>query len=73
MDYFRSHCEALQERDAATVGAARALLPMLKQQLAELRQAILDHPLRAGWLQREAALRDPTGDTQRMPLIRPTR
>lgn len=73
MDYFRSHCAALQERDAAAIGAARALLPMLKVQLAELRQAILDHPLRAGWLQREAALRDPTGDTQRLSLLRPTR
>lgn len=69
MDYFRSYCAAMQDRDAATIGAARSLLPMLKQQLAEMRRAILDHPLRAGWLQREAALREPTGDTQLLPRI----
>jgi len=73
MDYFRSYCAAMQDRDAATIGAARALLPMLKQQLAEMRRAILDHPLRAGWLQREATLREPTGDTQRLPQPRITR
>jgi|AGTN01.2.fsa_nt_gi hypothetical protein len=70
MEYFRCYCAA----NFVAVGDFHAtpeeLLPMLKQQVGELRQAILEYPARRGWLQREATLRRRSGDTQR--LVRPS-
>jgi hypothetical protein len=45
-------------------------LPLLKQQLNEYRWAILDPRRAQPFLRREAELRMPTGDTQRMPALR---
>jgi hypothetical protein len=66
MEYFQAYCAASFPLRAADAGPYRDLLPLLKLQVSELRQAILDHPSRADWLQHEADLRRPTGDTQRM-------
>jgi hypothetical protein len=46
-----------------------ALLPLLKKELNEYRWAILDPRRAQPWLRREAELRRPTGDTQRLPAL----
>jgi hypothetical protein len=65
MEYFRAFAVFTcgKSRRAA---AAEKVLPMMKSQLAEIRKALLQYPLRAAWLQREATIRKPTGDTQRL-------
>lgn len=68
-EYFKTYCAATYPKHSADVMGYQALLPLLKKQTSELRQAILDYPLRVGWLQREAAIRQPTGDTQRLRLF----
>ena len=68
-DYFNAYCSVNfpeHERDGER---ERSLLPLLKQQVAELRNAILDYPRDAGWLERELDYRRATGDTQRLPRI----
>lgn len=68
-EYFRAFCDvSLGERDDAE--SLRALLPYLKHQVAELRQAILAMPRTLPDLLREAEIRKPTGDTVRMPRPR---
>jgi hypothetical protein len=49
--------------------AQGALLPLLKLQLNEYRWAILDPRRAQPWLRREAEIRVPTGDTQRLPAL----
>jgi hypothetical protein len=44
------------------------LLPLLKHQLEQCRKAIM-HPRPEEWLRREAELREPTGDTARLPQL----
>jgi hypothetical protein len=44
-------------------------LPLLKLQLNEYRWAILDPRRAQPWLRREAEIRVPTGDTQRLPVL----
>jgi hypothetical protein len=71
-EYFDIYCGSLiagpDEADSQ-----RALLPLLKQQLQEYRLAILDPRAAQPFLRREADLRRPTGDTQRLkrPSFRP--
>jgi hypothetical protein len=72
-EYFDLYCRSLlgihEEAESQ-----RALLPLLKRQLGEHRAAILDPRGAQPFLRREAALRRPTGDTQRLPhLGRPKR
>ena len=64
-EYFNLYCTALVESDGAMTGS-EALLPLLKQQLNEYRLAILDPRGAQPFLRREAELRRPTGDTQRL-------
>jgi hypothetical protein len=64
MDYFQVYGTLICDPRAAGKAPPANLLPMLKKQLAELRKAILDYPNAVDWLQREADIRKPTGDTQ---------
>ncbi len=45
------------------------LLPLLKHQLEECRLAIMNPRPETEWLMREAELRQPTGDTVRLPRL----
>jgi hypothetical protein len=66
-EYFGLYCGMLLESPSAV--AQRALLPLLKMQLNEYRWAILDPRRAQPWLRREAEIRVPTGDTQRLPVL----
>jgi len=72
-EYFDLYCRSLLG-SAEETGSQRALLPLLKHQLGEHRAAILDPRRAQSFLKREAALRRPSGDTQRLPSLgRPKR
>ena len=64
MEYFQVYGTVVAGSPDHADSSSTHLLPLLKQQVAELRKAILDYPKAADWLQREADLRKPTGDTQ---------
>ena len=69
-EYFHLYCDALvgtSERSQSP----RSLLPLLKTQLHEYRLAILDPRAAQPFLRREAEMRRPTGDTQRLPTLGP--
>ena len=68
-EYFDLYCRSLIG-SAEEVGSQRALLPLLKHQLGEHRAAILDPRAAQPFLKREAELRRPTGDTQRLQALR---
>lgn len=63
-EYFQVYGTVTCEASGDGQSLSADLLPLLKKQLAELRKAILDYPKAADWLQREADIRKPTGDTQ---------
>ncbi|HTV97353.1 MAG TPA: hypothetical protein VME42_15195 [Steroidobacteraceae bacterium] len=67
-EYFDLYCRALVGPPEETE-SQRALLPLLKHQLNEHRLAMLDPRAAQPFLRREAELRRPTGDTQRMPTL----
>jgi hypothetical protein len=67
-EYFQLYCNSLIGTGEAAE-SQRALLPLLKQQLNEHRLAILDPRAAQPFLRREADLRKPTGDTQRLPAL----
>jgi hypothetical protein len=72
-EYFDLYCRSLLGTPEET-NSQRDLLPLLKHQLGEQRAAILDPRGAQPFLRREAALRRPTGDTQRLPSLgRPKR
>jgi hypothetical protein len=72
-EYFDLYCRSLLGT-AEETESQRALLPLLKHQLGVHRAAILDPRGAQTFLRREAALRRPTGDTQRLrSLGRPKR
>jgi hypothetical protein len=65
-EYFQLFCQTQfnpESRDGE-------LLPLLKFQLEECRKAIMDPGAKAQWV-RQAELRDMTGDTVRLPRLRP--
>ncbi len=66
MEYFRAFGVFTCGKEGRGKALAQMMLPMMKSQLAEMRKALLLHPLRADWLERESLLRRPTGDTQRL-------
>jgi hypothetical protein len=70
-EYFNVYCSSLTESPSADEEAQHALLPLLKKQLNEYRWAILDPRRAQPFLRREADLRRPTGDTQRMNILAP--
>jgi hypothetical protein len=66
-EYFGLYCSMLLGTPSAMTQVA--LLPLLKLQLNEYRWAILDPRRAQPWLRREAEIRVPTGDTQRLPAL----
>jgi hypothetical protein len=71
-EYFRAFCDAAlaqTEEEKQAIAAMDALRPLLKFQLAEARQAILEMPQMPAEDWREAQIRKPTGDTQRLRVI----
>ena len=72
-EYFDLYCRSLLGT-LEEGGSQSALLPLLKHQLGVQRAAVLDPRGAQAFLKREAALRRPTGDTQRLPTLgRPKR
>jgi hypothetical protein len=69
MEYFRAFGLFTCGKEGRGRALAQKMLPMMKSQLAEMRKALLLHPLRADWLERESLIRRPTGDTQRLPRL----
>lgn len=68
-EYFNVYCSSLVDHPDADALSQQALLPLLKKQLNEYRWAILDLRRAQPFLRREADLRRPTGDTQRLPTL----
>jgi hypothetical protein len=68
-EYFKVYCSTLVESPESRVVSQGTLLPLLKQELNEYRWAILDPRRAQPWLRREAEIRLPTGDTQRLPAL----
>ncbi|HXO16519.1 MAG TPA: hypothetical protein VN835_09250 [Steroidobacteraceae bacterium] len=71
-EYFRAFCDvalAETEEEKLAIAPMDALKPLLKYQLAEARQAILAMPQMPAEDWREAQIRKPTGDTQRLRAI----
>lgn len=68
-EYFNLYCNTLLDASDSSALAQVALLPLLKQQLNEYRWAILDPRRAQPWLRREAEIRVPSGDTQRLPAL----
>lgn len=69
MDYFRAFGLFVSGGNGRAAAVSRKLLPMMKHQLAELRRALLEYPLHVDWLRREAAMRKPAGDTQKLQQL----
>jgi hypothetical protein len=73
-EYFRAFCDgALAETETEKLAAApmEALKPLLKHQLAEARQAILQMPQKVDKPWREVQIRKSTGDTQKLRVLFP--
>jgi hypothetical protein len=68
-EYFRFYCNNLLVDPDEGRAAQGDLLPLLKRQLNEYRWAILDPRRAQPWLEREAQIRTPTGDTQRLRAL----
>lgn len=71
-EYFRTFCDAAlaeTEEEKYNVAPMESLQPLLKYQLAEARQAILQMPQVPAEEWREASIRKPTGDTQRLRAL----
>jgi hypothetical protein len=64
-EYFKVFCEGKLDRDEQD-GSQRDILPLLKQQIAELRQAIMNMPRSVARVLREDGMRKPTGDTEKL-------
>jgi hypothetical protein len=67
-EYFHLYCNGLVGTTEESQ-SQRALLPLLKQELHAYRVAILDPRAAQPFLRREAELRRPTGDTQRLRTL----
>ena len=69
-EYFQTYCHcALAERTDESVEAERALLPYLKYELNERRNAILMAPRATPQMMRDAQMRKPTGDTVKLRAL----
>lgn len=68
-EYFNVYCSTLVESSESRAISQGTLLPLLKKELNEYRWAILDPRRAQPWLRREAEIRLPTGDTQRLPAL----
>jgi hypothetical protein len=68
-EYFQIFCNTHFGTDSADTEPQGALLPLLKYQLEECRIAIMNPRPETEWLMREAEMRQPTGDTVRLPRL----
>jgi hypothetical protein len=68
-EYFKIFCRTHFSTDSADTEPQAELLPLLKHQLEECRTAIMNPQKETEWLNREAELRQPTGDTARLPRL----
>jgi len=68
-EYFQIFCSTHFGTDSADAQPQVELLPLLKHQLEEFRTAIMNPQPETEWLMREAELRQPTGDTARLPRL----
>jgi len=68
-EYFNVYCSTLVETPDIAASSQHALLPLLKKQLNEYRWAILDPRRAQSFLRRDAEIRRPTGDTQRLRIL----
>jgi len=71
-EYFRAFCDgalAESEEEKLASAAMETLKPLLKYQLAQARQAILEMPQMPAQDWREAQIRRPTGDTQKLRVL----
>jgi hypothetical protein len=69
-EYFELYCSTLLPTADAEGGTEPALLPLLKQQLSEWRWVILNPKQSLPHLRRESELRRPSGDTQKLRLLK---
>jgi len=68
-EYFQLFCSTHFGTDSSDIEPQVELLPLLKHQLEECRSAIMNPQPETEWLMREAELRQPTGDTVRLPRL----
>ena len=68
-EYFQVFCSTHFGTVSAHTEPQGELLPLLKYQLEECRAAIMNPQPETEWLMREAELREPTGDTVRLPRL----
>src|SRR6202453_196224 len=68
-EYFQIFCRVQFRAASADAEPQSELLPLLKHQLEECRKAIMDPQPDNKWLSREVELREPTGDTVRLPRL----
>jgi hypothetical protein len=68
-EYFQLFCCTQFGTDSDHIHPQAELLPLLKHQLEECRLAIMNPRPETEWLMREAELRQPTGDTVRLPRL----
>ena len=68
-EYFDLYCATLFPDSAVSAGE-RSLLPLLKHQINEWRWIILNPRQSLPRVGREREMRRPTGDTQRLPLLK---
>jgi hypothetical protein len=69
-EYFELYCSTLASVSGAKAEAEPALLPLLKHQLTEWRWVILNPKQALPHLERETQLRRPSGDTQKLRLLK---
>jgi hypothetical protein len=69
-EYFSLYCSTLFPAEDGESVSERSLLPLLKHQLNEWRWVILNPREGLPKSRREAEIRSPTGDTQRMPALK---
>jgi hypothetical protein len=69
-EYFELYCSTLIPQKDEQSESGPELLPLLKQQLNEWRWVILNPKQSLPYLQRESELRRPTGETQKLRLLK---
>src|ERR1700733_6961 len=68
-EYFQIFCRTNFGTDSDDTEPQEELLPLLKHQLEEYRMSIMNPQPKTEWLMREAELRQPIGDTARLPQL----
>jgi hypothetical protein len=68
-EYFQIFCRTYFATDAADTEPQAVLLPLLKYRLEHCRMAIMNPQPETEWLEREVELRQPIGDTARLPRL----